>query len=101
RGWGGRAGGSVVTCGVGGKGFVLPGQPELREEQVFICFSGGWPINAQHDRRNDLVRMLCQVGAVVGAREASERVGSSGSGHRKDQQESSERDPVHFSLPSF
>jgi hypothetical protein len=45
--------------------------------------------------------MLCQVSAVVGAREASERIGCSGSGHRKDQQDSSERDPVHFSSPCF
>jgi hypothetical protein len=45
--------------------------------------------------------MLCQVGAVIGAREASGRVGSGGSGQRKDQQESGKRDPVHFSLPLF
>jgi len=30
--------------------------------------------------------------------EASKRVGSSSSGHRKDQQESRERDPDHLSL---
>jgi hypothetical protein len=58
-------------------------------------------MNAQHDRSDHLVRMLCQVGAIIGAREASERVGFGGSGQRKDQQESGERDPVHFSLPLF
>jgi hypothetical protein len=45
--------------------------------------------------------MLCQVGAVISAREASERVGSSGSGRRKEQQDSSERGPAHFSVSLF
>src|SRR6266478_1582022 len=91
----------LVTYSVRAQGLVFPAQSELREEPVLICISGGRPINAQLDRSDDLVRMLCQVGAVIGAREASERVGSSGSRHRKDQQDSSERDPVHFSLPLF
>jgi hypothetical protein len=85
----------VVTYPACAHTLVLPAQPELREEPVLVQISGGRPINAQLDRSDELVGVSCQVGAVIGAREASERVGSSSNRHRKYQQESSERGLGH------
>jgi hypothetical protein len=75
-----------------------PAQPELREEPVLVQVPARRLINVQLDRSDELVRVLCQVGAVIGAREASERVRSSRCRHREDQQESGEPDPGHMSL---
>jgi len=33
-------------------------------------------MNEQFERGNELIRVSCQVGAVIGPREASERIGS-------------------------
>ena len=63
------------------QGLVAPAQPELREKPVtFARCSARRPIHSQLDRSDELVGVSRQVSAVIGTREASERLGSSSSG---------------------